>query len=69
MTVEALVAEHRTALAPPEPLRLTGQELSWGVDVEGAMTVDDLLDRRTRVGLVDSDRALATEAAAAAFDR
>lgn len=64
-----LVAEHRTALAPPEPLRLTGQELSWGVDVEGAMTVDDLLDRRTRVGLVDSDRALATEAAAAAFDR
>jgi glycerol-3-phosphate dehydrogenase len=34
-------------------------ELLWGVRHEGALTVDDLLDRRTRVGLVADDRAAA----------
>jgi glycerol-3-phosphate dehydrogenase len=31
-------------------------ELMWGVLHEGALTVDDLLDRRCRVGLVPTDR-------------
>ena len=36
---------------------------AWGVTHEGALDVDDLLDRRTRVGLVPADRALAEPAA------
>ncbi|HET8617257.1 MAG TPA: glycerol-3-phosphate dehydrogenase/oxidase [Actinomycetales bacterium] len=38
-------------------------ELVWGVTHEGALDVGDLLDRRTRVGLVPSDRAAAEAAA------
>lgn len=38
-------------------------ELIFGVTHEGAADVDDLLDRRTRVGLVPADRALAVPAA------
>jgi glycerol-3-phosphate dehydrogenase len=48
---------------------VTAQELEWGVTVEGALSVGDLLDRRTRVGLVEADRAASTDAAAAAFAR
>jgi glycerol-3-phosphate dehydrogenase len=46
---------------------VTAQELQWAVAVEGALTIDDVLDRRTRLGLVASDRAASTDAAAAAF--
>ncbi|MGN6302425.1 MAG: FAD-dependent oxidoreductase, partial [Angustibacter sp.] len=38
-------------------------DLAWGVSHEGALDVGDLLDRRTRVGLVASDRAAAVGAA------
>ncbi|WP_228484520.1 glycerol-3-phosphate dehydrogenase/oxidase [Microbacterium cremeum] len=48
---------------------VTAHELHWGVAVEGALTVDDLLDRRTRLGLVATDRDASTDAAAAAFER
>ncbi|WP_127472766.1 glycerol-3-phosphate dehydrogenase/oxidase [Microbacterium sulfonylureivorans] len=48
---------------------VTPQELEWGVVVEGALTIDDLLDRRTRLGLVGADRDASTDAAAAAFER
>jgi glycerol-3-phosphate dehydrogenase len=48
---------------------VTAQELQWGVAVEGALNIDDLLDRRTRLGLVEADRTTSTDAAAAAFDR
>lgn len=48
---------------------VTAQELHWGVRVEGALTIDDLLDRRTRLGLVAADREASTDAAAAAFER
>jgi glycerol-3-phosphate dehydrogenase len=41
-------------------------ELAWGVEHEGAATVGDLLDRRTRIGLVGEERH-AAEAAAVAF--
>jgi glycerol-3-phosphate dehydrogenase len=39
-----------------ESTGLTDAEIEFAVRVEGAMTVDDVLDRRTRVGLVDADR-------------
>ncbi len=51
-------------LAPvAEGVPTTAVELLWGVTHEGALDVDDLLDRRTRVGLVEADRAAATGAA------
>jgi glycerol-3-phosphate dehydrogenase len=48
-------------------LAVTHAELRWGVTHEGALDVDDLLDRRTRVGLVADDRAAAVAAAEAAL--
>ncbi|MBW9093811.1 glycerol-3-phosphate dehydrogenase/oxidase [Microbacterium jejuense] len=48
---------------------VTAQELEWGVRAEGALSVDDLLDRRTRLGLVPADREASRDAAAAAFAR
>ncbi len=51
-------------LAPIAPqLSATLAELVFGVTHEGAADVDDLLDRRTRIGLVGADRALAVPAA------
>jgi glycerol-3-phosphate dehydrogenase len=51
-------------LAPvAEGVPVTLAELVFGVTHEGAADVDDLLDRRTRVGLVPADRALAVPAA------
>jgi glycerol-3-phosphate dehydrogenase len=38
-------------------------ELRFAVRHEGARTVADLLDRRTRIGLVPADRARAVEVA------
>ncbi|MGN8552426.1 UNVERIFIED_CONTAM: glycerol-3-phosphate dehydrogenase/oxidase [Microbacterium sp. SLM126] len=48
---------------------VTAQELQWGIEVEGALGIEDLLDRRTRLGLVAVDREASTDAAAAAFVR
>jgi glycerol-3-phosphate dehydrogenase len=39
-------------------------DLAWAVEHEGALTVSDLLDRRTRLGLVPADRRRAEAAAA-----
>ncbi len=51
-------------LAPvAECIPATLAELVFGVTHEGAADVDDLLDRRTRVGLVPADRPLAVPAA------
>jgi glycerol-3-phosphate dehydrogenase len=38
-------------------------EFEYAVSHEGAMTVDDILDRRTRIGLVESDRVRAVAGA------
>jgi glycerol-3-phosphate dehydrogenase len=46
-------------LLAPGVQGVTLAELVFGVTHEGASDVDDLLDRRTRVGLVPADRALA----------
>jgi len=43
-------------------------ELLFGITHEGAADVDDLLDRRTRIGLVPADRALARPAAERALE-
>ncbi|MEV6218927.1 glycerol-3-phosphate dehydrogenase/oxidase [Nocardia sp. NPDC051833] len=48
---------------------VTAAEFDFAISHEGALTVDDLLDRRTRIGLVPEDRAAATPAAEAAFAR
>jgi glycerol-3-phosphate dehydrogenase len=42
-------------------------ELSFGVSHEGAQTADDLLDRRTRIGLCAADRAVAARVAEDVF--
>jgi glycerol-3-phosphate dehydrogenase len=47
---------------------VTLAELVFGVTHEGAADVDDLLDRRTRVGLVPADRAVAEPLAARALE-
>ena len=43
----------------------TAGELRFAVRYEGARTVSDVLDRRTRIGLVPADRARAVTAAEA----
>ncbi|HEY7488899.1 MAG TPA: glycerol-3-phosphate dehydrogenase/oxidase [Streptosporangiaceae bacterium] len=48
-------------------LPVIGAELVWGVRHEGALDVSDLLDRRTRIGLVRADREQALDAARAAL--
>ncbi|MFF0543372.1 glycerol-3-phosphate dehydrogenase/oxidase [Nocardia thailandica] len=48
---------------------VTAAEFDFAVRAEGALTVDDLLDRRSRIGLVAADRAAALPAAEAAFAR
>jgi glycerol-3-phosphate dehydrogenase len=49
--------EALAAVSPTIPVTLA--ELVFGVSHEGAADVDDLLDRRTRVGLVPADRVVA----------
>ncbi|UVE93732.1 glycerol-3-phosphate dehydrogenase/oxidase [Dietzia sp. B32] len=49
--------------AVAEDLDVTRAEFSYAVTHEGALTVDDVLDRRSRVGLVPADRAAAEPAA------
>jgi glycerol-3-phosphate dehydrogenase len=57
----AVVDEPLRPVAPGSPI--TWAELLWAVTHEGALDVDDLLDRRTRIGLVAADRELAEPAA------
>lgn len=60
------------AALPDGPVAARGvsaQELEWAVRVEGALTVSDVLDRRTRLGLVAADAEASTAAAEAAFTR
>ena len=55
-------------LLAPGPRGVTLAELVFGVTHEGAADVDDLLDRRTRVGLVATDRAAALPMAVRALE-
>ena len=66
--VVALAGNDPAMLAPIAPtVPTTPAELLFGVCHEGATSVDDLLDRRTRIGLVPADRDLAVSAATAAL--
>ncbi|MCF6524980.1 glycerol-3-phosphate dehydrogenase/oxidase [Streptomyces sp. JJ36] len=49
------------------PEGVTGAELRWAVRMEGALDEQDLLERRTRIGLVPADRERALPAARAAL--
>lgn len=40
-----------------EGIEVTPAQVAFAVRAEGALTADDVLDRRTRIGLVDADRA------------
>jgi len=53
------------ALGEPvvEGLPYVRAELAWGIEHEGAMNASDLLDRRTRIGLVPEDRRAGLSAA------
>ena len=56
-----------TCERPAEPVAdgidVTRAEFEYAVTHEGALTVDDILDRRTRIGLVAADRERAVGAA------
>ena len=68
--VHALGAEDPALREPVVPSSaVTGAELLWAVRHEGALDEADLLDRRTRIGLVPADRAEALSAARAALAR
>lgn len=61
-SANALVGDD--ALTPVAPgAQVTLAELLWGATHEGAATVDDLLDRRSRLGLVLADRSAAEASA------
>ncbi len=46
----------RPTAAVADGIDVTRAEFEYAVTHEGAMSVDDILDRRTRIGLVDEDR-------------
>ena len=60
----AALAEMDEELAAPvaDGCPVTGAEVVWAVRHEGALEADDVLDRRTRIGLVPEDRARAQPA-------
>jgi glycerol-3-phosphate dehydrogenase len=63
--VAALAGADAALLEPIAPgLEALGVELLWGLRHEGAVSVDDLLDRRLRLGLVPADRHAAEAEAA-----
>jgi glycerol-3-phosphate dehydrogenase len=67
----AALAESDPGLAEPVggAIPVLGVELAWGVLAEGALTVEDLLERRTRLSLVPEDAAAARPAAERILER
>jgi glycerol-3-phosphate dehydrogenase len=53
----------RPAMAVAERIDVTRAEFEFAVTHEGALDVEDILDRRTRIGLVAGDRERAVDAA------
>lgn len=64
------LARRDAALAAPVApgIDVTAAEFVFAVRAEGALDIDDLLDRRTRIGLVEDDRRAAEPAAKSAFE-
>jgi glycerol-3-phosphate dehydrogenase len=68
--VAALAAEHPDLAGPvSETCPTLGVELLFGVLHEGALTVADLVERRTRVGFDESALPAARDLAERALDR
>jgi glycerol-3-phosphate dehydrogenase len=63
------LAQRDPALAEPVApgIDVLRAEFAYSISHEGALDADDLLDRRTRIGLVAADRAAAAPAAAQLF--
>ncbi|QIK64054.1 glycerol-3-phosphate dehydrogenase/oxidase [Leucobacter viscericola] len=61
---DALARSERSDAAElvAEGVPVTRAAIEYAVRVEGALTADDVLDRRTRIGLVDEDRARSFDA-------
>lgn len=67
--VASLAARDARLLEPLAPgLSALGVELLFGVQHEGAISVDDVLERRVRLGLVPADRRAAESAAGELLD-
>ncbi|MEV0357706.1 glycerol-3-phosphate dehydrogenase/oxidase [Nocardia sp. NPDC050697] len=65
---EAPIVAAAGSAEPVAPeIDVTHAEFAFGVSHEGALDADDLLDRRSRIGLVPADREAALPAAEAAF--
>ncbi|MBO9626751.1 MAG: glycerol-3-phosphate dehydrogenase/oxidase [Microbacterium sp.] len=60
--VDRTVSDAATSDVLDDSTGLTRADVEYAVRMEGAMTADDVLDRRTRVGLVDADRARCVDA-------
>ncbi|GAA2229184.1 glycerol-3-phosphate dehydrogenase/oxidase [Streptomyces nogalater] len=70
LAVHALTAEDPALAEPVLPGHpVTRAELLWAVRHEGALNDSDLLDRRTRIGLVPRDRAEALPAVREVLER
>ena len=67
-TAAAVSGLSEVELLDPGPQGVTLAEMLFGITHEGAADIDDLLDRRTRVGLVPDDRAAAVAMAHRAFE-
>jgi glycerol-3-phosphate dehydrogenase len=68
--VAALSADDAELAAPLAPgVRVLGSEVLWALRAEGALSVDDILERRTRLGLVPADAAAAREAVVRLVER
>ncbi|WP_460367550.1 glycerol-3-phosphate dehydrogenase/oxidase, partial [Actinocorallia lasiicapitis] len=66
----ALARDDATLLEPVlAGLPFLNAELLWAVRHEGALDAADVLDRRTRIGLVEKDRSRALTQVAALFDQ
>lgn len=68
-TEAALLAADLTRMEPIAPgIDITRAEVEFAVSHEGALDVDDVLDRRTRIGLVPRERTLAENAVSTVFE-
>jgi glycerol-3-phosphate dehydrogenase len=69
-SVAALADADPSLLEPVAPgVPVLGVEFVWGVLAEGALTVEDLLERRTRLGLIPADAAAARPMAEQILER
>lgn len=68
-TEATLLSADPSRLEPIAPgIDITRAEVEFAVSHEGALDVDDVLDRRTRIGLVPAQRKLAEDGVSAVFE-